>query len=187
MPGSQTNTTTCNIIVELPRRKKLKDYLKKPPQTILHGDFHGGNHMYGEDENAGKVVALDYQFAGTGRVVVELFYFLNLSFTLHNLEDVMDVARQYHDSLVELGVKDYSWKDFEEEIEMMMVDYASQLISNMTWSRPKHIKGFTKAFGEKGAEFEKVFESGFYYNCFIFLTSMYLKDKNNFLIVDEEK
>ena len=33
---------------------KLKKSLKKPLQTLVHGDFHGGNHMYGTDENYGN-------------------------------------------------------------------------------------------------------------------------------------
>ena len=47
---------------------KLKRSLKKPLQTLVHGDFHGGNHMYGTDENEGKVIALDYQMFGKGFV-----------------------------------------------------------------------------------------------------------------------
>ena len=47
---------------------KLKKSLKKPLQTLVHGDFHGGNHMYGTDENEGKVIALDYQMFGKGFV-----------------------------------------------------------------------------------------------------------------------
>ena len=28
---------------------KFKKSLKMPLQTLIHGDFHGGNHMYGTD------------------------------------------------------------------------------------------------------------------------------------------
>ena len=31
-----------------------KKSLKMPLQTLIHGDFHGGNHMYGTDENYGN-------------------------------------------------------------------------------------------------------------------------------------
>ena len=47
---------------------KFKKSLKMPLQTLIHGDFHGGNHMYGTDENEGEVIALDYQMFGKGFV-----------------------------------------------------------------------------------------------------------------------
>ena len=40
--------------------KKMKPFFKKPNQTILHGDFHAGNHMYGIQEHVGKIVAVDF-------------------------------------------------------------------------------------------------------------------------------
>ena len=33
---------------------KFKKSLKMPLQTLIHGDFHGGNHMYGTDKNYGS-------------------------------------------------------------------------------------------------------------------------------------
>ena len=48
--------------------QKFKKSLKMQLQTLVHGDFHGGNHMYGTDENEGKVIALDYQMFGKGIV-----------------------------------------------------------------------------------------------------------------------
>ena len=69
-------------------QQKMKDFVKKEPQTILHGDFHGGNHMYGTGENEGKIVALDYQWAGRGLVAVEFLYFLVTSWGVHNFDEV---------------------------------------------------------------------------------------------------
>ena len=34
--------------------QKFKKSLKMQLQTLVHGDFHGGNHMYGTDENHGN-------------------------------------------------------------------------------------------------------------------------------------
>ena len=47
------------------------------PQTIVHGDFHGGNHLF-NPHDACRVV--DFQFLGTGRVADEVAYFFTLSF-----------------------------------------------------------------------------------------------------------
>ena len=40
---------------------KLKKSLKKPLQTLVHGDFHGGNHMYGTNKNYGSTDFKDYR------------------------------------------------------------------------------------------------------------------------------
>ena len=35
-------------------QKKSKPFLKQPPQSILHGDFHAGNHLYGTGPHEGR-------------------------------------------------------------------------------------------------------------------------------------
>ena len=35
---------------------KAKEWVKRPPETIVHGDFHSGNNMFGIDENEGEVI-----------------------------------------------------------------------------------------------------------------------------------
>ena len=47
------------------------------PQTIVHGDFHGGNHLF-HPNDACRVI--DFQFFGTGRVADEVAYFFTMSF-----------------------------------------------------------------------------------------------------------
>ena len=58
---------------------KSKPFIKRPTQTICHGDFHAGNHMYGIGENEGKVVALDFQDPGAGMVAIDFVYLLYIS------------------------------------------------------------------------------------------------------------
>ena len=40
---------------------KFKKSLKMPMQTLIHGDFHGGNHMYGTNKNYGSTDFKDYR------------------------------------------------------------------------------------------------------------------------------
>ena len=41
--------------------QKFKKSLKMQLQTLVHGDFHGGNHMYGTDENHGNTDFKDFR------------------------------------------------------------------------------------------------------------------------------
>jgi Ecdysteroid kinase-like family len=73
------------------------------PQTIVHGDFHGGNHLF-TPRDACRVV--DFQFVGTGRVADELAYFFMLSFD-PDPDAEEHLLHCYHDALVAAGVHDY--------------------------------------------------------------------------------
>ena len=33
---------------------KAKEWVKRHPETVVHGDFHSGNHMFGLGENEGE-------------------------------------------------------------------------------------------------------------------------------------
>ena len=58
-------------------------YIERPPQTLLHGDCHNGNHMYDKQENGEvKVVAFDYQFVGLGMAISDLMNFFRMSLSL---------------------------------------------------------------------------------------------------------
>ena len=45
-----------NVLVErLPKfnERKGEEYVKRPSETLIHGDFHSGNVMLGEGRNKG--------------------------------------------------------------------------------------------------------------------------------------
>ena len=50
------------------------------PQTMVHGDFHGGNHLF-NPHDACRVI--DFQFFGTGRVADEVAYFFTMCVASH--------------------------------------------------------------------------------------------------------
>ena len=161
-------------------RKKLKSFIQKPPQTMLHGDFHAGNHMYGIDENVGKIVALDFQFAGPGLVVTEFVYFFMMSLSPHSLEDLMEIARAYHTELVVNGVHDYGLEEFIDDIKMLVTDFCIAFLSMCTIISPASIKQYAKGmWKDEGAS--KIFDNCIYGKLFLLLTAFYLKDKDSFM------
>jgi hypothetical protein len=78
---------------------------RQAPQTWVHGDFHGWNHLFNA-EDACRVI--DFQFFGKGRVADELVYFLMMSCD-STPETETELLRLYHRALVEAGVEDYPW------------------------------------------------------------------------------
>jgi len=84
---------------------------RQAPQTIVHGDFHGGNHLF-NPHDACRVI--DFQFFGTGRVADEVAYFFTMSFDPAPAaeEALLDL---YHHALVEAGVHAYPYAQFLHE------------------------------------------------------------------------
>lgn len=81
---------------------------RQAPQTVVHGDFHGWNHLF-NPEDACRVI--DFQFFGKGRVTDELVYFLMMSFDAAP-EAEAELLCLYHHALVAAGVQDYPYDQF---------------------------------------------------------------------------
>jgi hypothetical protein len=81
---------------------------RQAAQTMVHGDFHGGNHLFNSHDVC-RVV--DFQFFGTGRVADELAYFCTLSFDPAP-EAEEELLHCYHHALVEAGVRAYPYEQF---------------------------------------------------------------------------
>jgi len=84
---------------------------RQAPQTIVHGDFHGGNHLF-NPYDACRLI--DFQFVGTGRVADEVAYFFTMSFD-PSPEAEEELLHLYHHALVEAGVHDYPYAQFLHE------------------------------------------------------------------------
>ena len=46
----------------------LTEFNQREVETLIHGDFHCGNHRFGVDQNEGQVVVYDFQQCGFGLV-----------------------------------------------------------------------------------------------------------------------
>ena len=156
-------------------------YLKKPMQTLLHGDFHQGNHMYGVNENKGKVVCFDFQGVGMGRVATEFVYFCNL---MPDISDISNLAKVYHNALVANGVKYYYWDNFKEDLIIQFGESALKTIIDGSELKPKIFKEWLSMYGEKAKSFEKLFDLGVFGWNLVILTDLYVKNKDGFLNPD---
>ena len=154
------------------------------PQTLIHGDFHEGNHMFGINENEGKVLVLDFQFTGLGIAVIDVLYFLNMSVAAKNYQEIEDILKAYHNALLEHGVTDYSWDTFYREFEALLI---SKILSGpifMGYTPEKFIDLIKNLFGaEKGDFAEQFINSGVFCRTFLYMTCLYMAHKDTFMKV----
>jgi hypothetical protein len=128
---------------------------RQAPQTIVHGDFHGGNHLFNPDD-ACRVV--DFQFVGTGRVADEVAYFFTMSFDPAP-EDEEALLQLYHDALVEAGVHDYPYAQFLHEYHVSTLTLLlGSLVRATTFLTPRAYN--TLAHNRKQAELLHVGDLG---------------------------
>jgi len=158
-------------------------YLDLPTQTLIHGDCHIGNHMYGQGENEGKIVAFDFQMAGPGRVASELVYLYATGIFHQNLSKDLELESVYHDELVKQGVSDYSLEEFQRDAALTFVLGLIGFMLFITSMTPQKVKEIFRNLvaGDKSEDMIKFFKTGLLTNVLLRVTSMYLEDKENFL------
>ena len=166
---------------------KLKQFDKKEPQTLLHGDFHSGNHMYATGENEGKVIAVDFQFTGIGMATIDVTTLLLSSWRISNIDEIEDFAKEYHLALIENGVNDYNWLEFRNDLEITIVERLCGFIEFLTMMKATTFFNMFEKMEEPGKQqkaksFKKLFDSGFFNVIVLYVTCMYVKEKENFLI-----
>ena len=86
--------------------------------------------------------------------------------------------------MVEYGVSDYEWSRFSLDIEMAIVERMLLVINMCNNIKPQPLfKLLAATVGdEKVNQFEKLIESGVMNKPFLLLTSLYVNDKDNFLM-----
>ena len=103
------------LFLESIQRRRFKPFLQMTSQTMLHGDFHNGNHMYQEDEDGTvRVVAFDFQGVGHGAAMSDVIKLLALSKSHVSLTEEFELMKKYHEALVQSGVTDYSYDELKK-------------------------------------------------------------------------
>lgn len=90
---------------------------RRAPQTIVHGDCHGWNHLFNPRDEC-RVV--DFQFVGTGRVADELAYCFMMSFDPEP-EAEEHLLYRYHHALVAAGVHAYPYEQLVHEYRVSVL------------------------------------------------------------------
>ena len=75
-------------------QKYLHEYNQREGQTLIHGDFHGANNMFGENENEREVITFDFQGIQHGLVTTDLIYMMTVTnLDIVNYNDVEDIIK----------------------------------------------------------------------------------------------
>ena len=200
---------------------KAKEWVKRHPETVVHGDFHSGNHMFGLGENegenyfineetlnefsfAGSVVVFDFQTSGKGLASNDFAQVVNWSYDVKTYEEVDQLARGnngmngfivqsyetiagYHHDLCQNGVKDYALEDFLSDVKIAIAEQVVSVLKTANDMKPDTFeKMINNIIGEeKAQDFMKLMEKGLFVKPLLALTTLYVHDKDNFLLVKE--
>lgn len=162
----------------------LMPFLKLPSQTILHGDIHNGNHMYEETGDKVRIVAFDFQGAGHGLAVADVVKLLHISKHHKSLEEDFELLKMYHDALIASGVEDYSYNTLKEQFVLGFVETMLQTLSEGSEGTSEKMENMHKTiFGEeKWGVLKDMLDGGLATASILFMTSVYLNDKDKFLM-----
>jgi len=80
------------------------------PQTVIHGDYRTDNMFLLNEGGKSDIIAFDWQNMTGGSGTQDIAYFCSQSADPEFHGDVqMQALRRYHDTLIDLGVKNYSF------------------------------------------------------------------------------
>ena len=86
-------------------------------RTFCHGDYRADNLMFGAALGDGGIAALDWQISGRGHGLYDVAYLICGSVPpAQRRETERDLLRRYHDTLLAMGVENFSfeqcWQDY---------------------------------------------------------------------------
>ncbi|MDA1279236.1 MAG: DUF1679 domain-containing protein [Chloroflexi bacterium] len=113
--------TLCSKLI--PRISEVWAELSSPPVSLNHGDFRLANMFF--DDSAGdisRVIAYDWQLVGRIRPADDVATYILNGFTPRTRAEVEDsLLTEYHDSLRDHGVHDYSHERFVDDFRLALL------------------------------------------------------------------
>ncbi len=108
------------LIDEVPR---IKARLTEPPRTIVHGDYRLDNCFFPTADDSQLPVVFDWEFCVRARGAYDVATFVSEAFTTPQRREVeMDLLRMYHSTLIESGVRGYSFEECLDDYRLSMLE-----------------------------------------------------------------
>lgn len=108
------------------------------PKCLIHMDFRPDNMMFGTAEGGKPLTVVDWQSLGLGCGMHDVSYFLSGALKREERKvHERALLTRYHDKLVELGVRDYSFDDVWEgyarySFALFIMAFAASMIVERT-------------------------------------------------------
>jgi hypothetical protein len=101
----------------------VKRYLGQHPRTLLHGDFHLHNLLFGSTPGSRTLTVIDWQACSRGRATRDLAHFLVTGLPPgRRRAHELGLLKLYHTVLVEHGVAAYSFEQCLQDYRFTMLD-----------------------------------------------------------------
>lgn len=125
----------------------VQDYLAEAPRTLVHGDFRLGNMFFTRIGEEPAMAVLDWQAYRCGKGAYDAAFFIAMVVDPgHHSSDGIQLLRNYHSSLGDNGVLDYSF-------EQCLIDYRMTLLERTTFAvRALALLDFSSEGGQQIAE-----------------------------------
>jgi hypothetical protein len=99
--------------------------INRPPQTLIHMDYHLDNIFFSTSPDTTNARIIDWGLCASGRGGYDLAYLLGVCLTTHDRRiNEMALLQRYHATLLQDGVQDYPF-------EQCQADYRCGLLCNL--------------------------------------------------------
>jgi len=90
----------------------VSSYYEKPgPLTMVHTDYRLDNMLFGTDAGGPPIAVVDWQTVSLGNPMGDIAYFIGAGLTTSDRrQNEEDLVREYHASLINAGIENYSWE-----------------------------------------------------------------------------
>ena len=102
------------------------------PRTLIHRDYHLNNMVFGEPGATSPFSVFDWQSLSFGRGVWDVAYFMCQSLDVETRRSTEeDLLLTYHQSLLEGGVRGYSFETCMRDFRLALLQRFGSLISTI--------------------------------------------------------
>ena len=108
----------------------IGDRLMGRPSTIIHGDYRLDNLFFGRPGTGCPLTVFDWQLTAKGPGPADIAYFM--AFCLepeHRRREELGLLKDYHDSLVENGVRGYEFDQCRQDYRLAIFHPLAVLVS----------------------------------------------------------
>lgn len=104
----------------------------KPPATLLHGDYRLDNMFFEGEGVDSRITVFDWQTASKGPAALDVAYFLSGNLAQDIAAECIDpLLREYHQRLMEGGVRGYDFEAFHRDYRTCLLFIAYRIVAGI--------------------------------------------------------